>query len=139
MTDKYKMLPLHLACEEGDTTMISLLLARGAKPQTPSTPQACAAGRPVGLAVDLSAEVDALAEPKSPIPTSAPSPMSARRKQLLLAQQQHGGSAVFIARRHEHHDAVALLERAASGEPIPMPDLTALGDSTCLQHAHLGG
>ena len=46
-----------------------------------------------------------------------------KRKQLLAMQQSEiGGSAVFIAKQHEHHAAVALLERAASGETIPFPE-----------------
>jgi hypothetical protein len=57
------------------------------------------------------------------VDASHASPLSARRKQLLQMQQQHGGSAVFIARSHSNFEAVALLERAASGEQIPMPAL----------------
>jgi len=137
ITDKYRMNPLHLACEEGDPTMIALLLARGAS-QTPGTPTRPtrrwdAAGEerhedpadePPALSAPNSSGGDATSAPLEAPPLSPTSPMSARRKQLLQMQQKHGGSAVFIAQRHEHHEAVALLQRAANGEPIPMPDLT---------------
>ena len=57
--------------------------------------------------------------PRSPKFGGSPIP---KRKQLLAMQQSViGGSAVFIAMQHEHHETVALLERAASGEEIPLP------------------
>ena len=132
VTDNYKMSPLHLACEDGDVQIIALLLARGAT-QTPSSPMR----PPRTWALDGSERVVSLADESSdeaPLPdtgeaasrgvdASHASPLSARRKQLLQMQQQHGGSAVFIARSHSNFEAVALLERAASGEQIPMPAL----------------
>ena len=127
VTDNYKMSPLHLACEDGDVQIIALLLARGAT-QTPSSPM-----RPPRTWTLEGSERVSLAD-ESPLPdtddaanrgvgVSHASPLSARRKQLLQMQQQHGGSAVFIARSHSNFEAVALLERAASGEQIPMPVL----------------
>lgn len=111
------MLPLHLACEDGDPVLISLLLARGAQ-GTPATPT-----RPKRV-FQQNGGTDASAPPPvEPMSPGSPSPMSARRKQMLEMQKASGNSAIFIARNHEHHEAVALLQRAASGEAIPMPDL----------------
>lgn len=119
--DKYKMLPLHLACEGGDPDVISLLLARGARvansPMSPNRPTPnSAAGEAAanGPAASSSASASAVPEGRSPVP---------KRKQLIAMQQSElGGSAVFIAKQHEHHEVVKLLERAASGEDIPFPD-----------------
>ena len=61
-----------------------------------------------------------MASPGAAQPGQSPVP---RRKQLLAMQRSEiGGSAIFIAKQHEHHAAVALLERAASGEAIPFPE-----------------
>lgn len=121
ITDNYKMLPLHLACEDGDPLLIALLLARGAcgTPATPTRPKP-----PSASASD--AQLSTTSEGDEPPSPGASSPMSTRRKQLLAMQKAHGGSAIFIARNHEHHEAVELLQRAASGESIPMPDLSEL-------------
>ena len=121
VVDKYKMLPLHLACEGGDPDIIALLLARGARvansPMSPTRPPPAAAadgGAAVpGAAIEV-ADGSSPAAGRSPVP---------KRKQLLAMQQSEiGGSCIFIAKQHEHHEAVALLERAASGESIPFPE-----------------
>lgn len=122
LTDRYKMQPLHLACEHGDPALIALLLARGARAITspasptrpPGTPVAASALVGVGEPAASGAAFAGGMIPSSPVP---------KRKQLIAMQQntQVGGSAYFIAQKHEHHEAIRLLERAASGEAIPMP------------------
>ena len=76
-------------------------------------------------------EQDAGAAPALPVEVGSPniartpnfggSPVPKRKQLLAMQQSSAGGSALFIARQHEHHEAVALLERAASGEEIPLP------------------
>lgn len=144
VTDNYKMSPLHLASEVGDPQMIALLLARGAT-QTPNSPtrpprtwHADGSAREEAAPAPDDDDVAALADdvPSTPSktdadaasshmpPASPGSPLSARRKQMLQMQKEKGGSALYIARQHQHMAAVELLERAASGEEIPMPVLT---------------
>lgn len=130
VTDHYKMLPLHLACEDGDPKMVALLLARGAtqtpnsptrpmrtwdangleradSEEPPTTPQPATSQPATGEAAPSSSADAPFASPRTPAASMPPaSPMSARRKQLLAMQAKHGGSAVFIARQHEHHEAV---------------------------------
>lgn len=100
--DKYKMLPLHLACENGDPEIIKLLLARGARvANSPASPT-----RAPAPSADGAAKMEVDSEGRSPVP---------KRKQLLAMQRSEiGGSAVFIAKQHGHHAVVALLERSVS-------------------------
>ena len=150
--DKYAMLPLHLACEGGDAQLVALLLARGARVlTTPASPT-----RPAPAAAPAAAEAEAEAPaPRSPRSSSPEQPRQTfvegegeaspprqpnfggspvpKRKQLIAMQQSEiGGSAAFLAKQHSHTEVVALLERAASGETIPMPPLSERSTASSL-------
>lgn len=135
LSDRFSMNPLHLAAEDGNVDMIMLLLARGARVvNTPNSPSPAAVRAPghassgfvAASAAEeqrLHAELDgAVEDPTTRIPRFGGSPIPKRKQLLAMQQSVIGGSAVFIARSHEHHDAVKLLERAAAGEPIALPD-----------------
>lgn len=137
ITDKYKMLPLHLACENGDPDLIALLLNRGARVvNSPASPN-----RPIPVPDDYDADQDAALPvqpgppPNDPAASDETQPAQLRqpnfgaspvpkRKQLIAMQKSAiGGSAVFIAEQHGHDEAVAMLLKACKGEDIPMPVL----------------
>ena len=146
--DKYKMLPLHLACEGGDKEIVALLLARGARvlttPASPTRPApapaeedaAAVAASETAAAAAAVVTDDAVAGAgaeaaggggASLLPTRQPnfggSPVPKRKQLIAMQKSEIGGSAYFIAKSHNHTDVVGLLERAASGESIPMPVL----------------
>ena len=140
--DKYKMLPLHLACEGGSAEIVALLLARGARvlttpasPTRPGAPDAAAAATAAAAADADGQQAVNVEEPKvadagSSIvppqrqPNFGGSPVPKRKQLIAMQKSDLGGSAIFLARQHNHTDVVGLLERAASGESIAMPVLS---------------
>lgn len=85
--------------------------------------------RPAFVDGDLG-EGEEISPPRQPNFGGSPVP---KRKQLIAMQQSEiGGSAAFLAKQHSHTEVVALLERAASGETIPMPPLSERSTASSL-------
>ena len=142
VVDKYKMLPLHLACEHGNPDLIALLLNRGARvvtsPASPTRPLSLPAdeeeaecggggnGGGGGGGRDSSAPApngDANGDAAAPMrqPNFGASPVPKRKQLIAMQKSAIGGTAVFIAEQNGHDEAVAMLIKHCKGEAIPMP------------------
>lgn len=148
VVDKYKMLPLHLACENGNPDLIALLLNRGARvvtsPASPTRPLAVPAddeeateggvGGGDGEGAAAASEggdggasgapgSSAVNEPMTRQPNFGASPVPKRKQLIAMQKSAIGGTAVFIAEQNGHDEAVAMLIKHCNGEAIPMPAL----------------